>query len=219
VVARQKDSLMTNPYYNPTGNPINGQGAYSAVMRNEFALIARGMTFFPQPPYNQGGLLRVNDSGTGFVTDSNWVFAFGLQDLGGKQPAALLVTGTTPATQNSNGPCSFASTRFQQGGIGVTLSTGTITIATPGVYWVWATLAGSLGQLQANNLKVTIAKNGSALSSGAGQAYSYGAFEPSMSLSAGTALTCAAGDTLQLLCPLGTASNQAINEFGCELLV
>lgn len=55
---------MTNPYYNPTGNPATGSQGLSALMRTEFANISTAFGLLPTLAGNGGLVVAVNLGGT-----------------------------------------------------------------------------------------------------------------------------------------------------------
>lgn len=55
---------ITNPYYNPTGNPATGSQGLSALMRTEFANISTAFGLLPTLAGNGGLVVAVNLGGT-----------------------------------------------------------------------------------------------------------------------------------------------------------
>ncbi len=54
---------MTNPYFNPSGNPSPGAAGLSALMRAEFASVSTGFSMLPAPLIGNAGKLIVVNSG------------------------------------------------------------------------------------------------------------------------------------------------------------
>lgn len=98
---------MTNPYFNPSGNPVTGGAGASAVIRAEFAAIAAGFALLPALPLTAGAAIVVGPSGTNLVI------------TGG-----LSLAGSLTTTGN------FATTLVQGAAVSLTLPVVSGTLAT-----------------------------------------------------------------------------------------
>lgn len=107
--------VVSNPFYNPTGNPTPGSSGLSNLIRAEFANIAAAFALLPTLAGNAGGVVVVNASGTGLTVS----------------PVAF--PGPTGPFLSLGGGNVIGATTFSSAGTGLTVSNNAVVGGTLGV--------------------------------------------------------------------------------------